>query len=147
MNSFGPWWDATITIFNRFEDPQTQVVTWYRTVLYNNFWQSTGNKVVIGNVVLDTNSIICRIPKNDKFLEKQDWVATPNDEMSKYFTLGEGDIIVKGEVTDDINEYQTGHRSSDLLKKYKGLQGCMEIQQWSNNTGHRGNEHYYARGK
>ena len=115
MNSFGPWWDTTITIFNRFEDPQTQVVTWYRTVLYNNFWQATGNKVVIGNVTLDTDSILCRIPKNDKFLEKQDWIAKPNDEMGKYFTLGEGDIIVKGE--------------------------------WSNNTGHRGNEHYYARGK
>ena len=81
------------------------------------------------------------------FLEKQDWIAKPNDEMGNYFTLGEGDIIVKGEVTDDINEYQTGHRSSDLLKKYKGLQGCMEIQQWSNNTGHRGNEHYFASGK
>ena len=147
MNSFGPWWDTTITIFNKFEDPQTQVVTWHRTVLHNNFWQATGNKVVIGNVVLDTNNIICRIPKNNKFLEKQDWIAIPNDEMGNYFTLGEGDIIVKGEVTDDINEYQTGHRSSDLLKKYKGLQGCMEIQQWSNNTGHRGNEHYFASGK
>lgn len=147
MNSFGSWWDTTVTIYNKFEDPQTHVVKWYRHVVHNCFWKSAGNKITIGSVTLDSNNIICRIRENDKFLEKHLWVATPNDEMSNYFTLGVGDIIVKGEVDDEINEYASGQRSTDLKTKYKKLQGCMEIQQWSNNTGGgRGNQHYFTSG-
>ena len=147
MNSFGSWWDTTITIYNKYTDAQTQLVTWHRHVVNNCFWKYSGTKVTINNVVLDTKDIICRIPVNDAFLEKHEWAAVPNDQMSNYFTLGQGDIIVKGEVDDVINEYQSGSRSSDLKSKYKALQGCMEIQEWSNNTGGgRGNEHYYARG-
>lgn len=147
MNSYGSWWNTTVTIYNKFEDPQTQVVHWYRHVVPNCFWKSAGNKVTIGKVTLDTNDIICRIRVSDEFLEKHIWVAQPNDEMSNYFTLGEGDIIVKGEVDDEINEYASGQRSTDLKTKYKKLQGCMEIKQWSNNTGGgRGNEHYYTSG-
>ena len=147
MNSFGSWWDTTVTIYNRYENPQTQLVTWYRHVVDKCFWKYSGSKVTINDVVLDTKDIICRIRVNDAFLEKHEWAAKPNDEMSNYFTLGQGDIIVKGSVEDEINEYQTGKRSSDLKAKYKALQGCLEIQEWSNNTGGgRGNEHYYVRG-
>ena len=147
MNSFGSWWDTTVTIYNRYENPQTQLVTWYRYVVDKCFWKYSGSKVTINDVVLDTKDIICRIPVHKAFLEKHEWVAKPNDEMSNYFTLGQGDIIVKGEVDDEINEYQANHRSSDLKSKYKALQGCLEIQEWSNNTGGgRGNEHYYVRG-
>ena len=147
MNSYPSWWNTPITIYNRFEDPQTNLVTWSSTQVDGCFWKYSGNKVVINNVVLDTSSIICRIRKDDKFLEKHEWIALPNDEMSDYFTLGQGDIIVKGKVDDTIDEYQANKRSSDLKKKYKELQGCMEIQEWANNTGGgRGNEHYYVRG-
>ena len=68
--------------------------------------------------------------------------------MQNYFTLGTGDIIVRDEVDDEIDEYTAGTRSTDLLKKYKSLQGCMEIRVWTNNTGGgRGNEHYFASGQ
>lgn len=146
-NHYPSWWDTTITIYNKFEDPQTQLVTWHKHEVTGCFWKYSGNKVVIDTTVLDTNIIICRIRKDDSFLEKHEWSALPNDEMSNYFTLGQGDIIVKGSVDDTINEYQSGKRSTDLLKKYKALQGCMEIEEFSNNTGGgRGNEHYYVRG-
>lgn len=146
-NHYPSWWDTTITIYNKFEDPQTQLVTWHKHEVTGCFWKYSGNKVVIDTTVLDTNNIICRIRKDDLFLEKHEWSALPNDEMSNYFTLGQGDIIVKGSVDDTINEYQSGKRSTDLLKKYKALQGCMEIEEFSNNTGGgRGNEHYYVRG-
>lgn len=147
MNNYPVWWDTTITVFNKFQDSQTQVVTWFRTVIPNCFWKYVGNKVTVNNVVLETNNIICRIPKDDRFLEKHLWINKPNDMMGRYFTLSPGDIIVKGEVTDDINEYRSGYRSSDVLKKYKGLQGCMEIQEATVNTGiGRCNEHYFVKG-
>ena len=68
--------------------------------------------------------------------------------MGDYFTLGTGDIIVKGAVTDEIDEYTSGKRSSDFIKKYKALQGCMEIQHFSIDTGiGRCAEHYYVTGE
>lgn len=147
MNNYPSWWNTTITIYNKYEDAQTQLVTWHRHVVTGCFWKYSGNKVTIDDVVLDTKDIICRIPVSNEFLEKHEWIAIPNDQMHNYFTLSQGDIIVKGEVQDVINEYQPNTRSSDLKAKYKALQGCMEIQEWSNNTGGgRGNEHYFARG-
>ena len=147
MNNYPNWWNTTVTIYNKYEDPQTQVVTWYRHVVDGAFWQYSGNKVSIGNTVLETKDIICRIRKDDSFLDIGEWFNLPNDQMSSYFTLHQGDIIVKGAVSDEIDEYTTGTRSSDLKKKYKNLQGCLEIQIWADNTGGgRGNEHYYVKG-
>ena len=142
------WWDSTVTIYNKATDPTTQVVTWYKRKLTDCFWSLQGTKVTIGEVTLDSKSVLCRIPKDPLFLEKADWIALPNDQKSSHFTIGQGDIIVEGEVSDEINEYQTGHRSTDLLSKYREYQQCMEITEYSNNTGiGRNNEHYLARGK
>lgn len=147
MSNYPIWWDTTITIYNKYEDAQTQLVRWYRSVVSSCFWKYTGDKITIGQTVLETDNIICRIPKSDKFLEKYQWIAQPNDKMAEYFTLGAGDIIVKGEVDDDIDEYTSGSRSSDLVSKYKALQGCMEIQEVAINTGiGRNNEHYFVKG-
>ena len=142
------WWDTTITIYNKFLDTQTDVITWYRSVVTDCFWKLDGTQVTIGNTVLDSKSTICRIPKDPRFLEKQDWINVPNDQMAQYFTIGRGDIIIKGEITDVINEYVPGHRSSDLLAKYTELQGCLEVSEFTINTGiGRNNEHYFVRGK
>ena len=142
------WWDSTITIYNKYIDQATQVVTWYRTVVNNCFWSLEGTKVAIGDVVLDSKSVLCRIPKDDAFLEKKDWDALSADKKSGYFTLAQNDIIVKGSIEEVINEYQAGHRSTDLLSKYRGYQQCMEISDYSNNTGvGRNNEHYLVKGK
>ena len=147
MNNYPRWWNTTITVFNKFVDSQTQVVTWYKTVIEDCFWKSTGNRVVVGNTSLDTKNIICRIRKDTRFKEKLDWESLPNDTMQNYFTLSPGDIIVKGAVSDTIDEYTSGKRSSDLLKKYRSANYCMEIQSASNNSGEGfGNQHYYAIG-
>lgn len=147
MNNYPSWWNIKVTIYNKFEDPQTNLVRWFRHCVDGTFWKYAGNKVVIGNTVLETKDIICRLRKDDKFLERHEWISLPNDKMADYFTLAQGDIIVKGDVEDEIDEYTSGRRSTDLKRKYKGLQGCLEIQEWANNTGGgRGNEHYYVKG-
>lgn len=148
MNELYPeWWDTTITVFNQFKDPQTKVVRWYKTVIDGAFWKYVGDKVTIGKTVLETNNIICRIRKDARFLEKYQWLQKPNDEMENYFTLAKGDILVKGEVDDVIDEYTSGSRSNDLINKYKQLQGCMSIEEIAINVGAgRCNEHYYVKG-
>lgn len=141
-------WETTVTVYNKFTDKQTSVTTWYRTVITDCFWQLTGTAVQIGDVALDSKSIVCRIPKDDRFLEKQDWVTIPNDQKENYFTLAQDDIIVKGECNFEIDEQTKGYRASDLLAHYRDYQACMSITEFSNNTGKgRNNEHYLARGK
>lgn len=147
MNNYPIWWDTTITVFNQFTDPNTQIVSWTKTVLENCFWKLTGDKISVGETVLETNSIICRIPKNENYLEAGEWIALDNDQRVEFFTLKVGDIIIKGEVEDEIDEYTKGQRSSDILAKYKALQGCMEVKVSASNVGPgRCNEHYYAKG-
>lgn len=145
MSNYPEWWNTTITVFNKYEDPSSRIITWYKTVLHNCFWKYTGNKIVVGETTLETNTTLCRIPANSAFLEKYQW--DEEADKSETFTLGTGDILVKGEVEDIIDEYNSGYRSSDLLAKYKRLQGCMVIEQYAVNDGPgRGLEHYYVRG-
>lgn len=98
------WWDTTVTIYNKFQDPITRQYTWYRTVVEGTFWKDVGDKITVGQTVLETNTIICRIRKDDRFLPKHEWINVPNDKMGDYFTIGKGDIIIKGEVDDIVNE-------------------------------------------
>lgn len=146
INVYPIWWNQDITVYNKYEDSTTQIVTWYRTNLSKCFWKNNIQKVTLGQETLETNSIICRIPKNDSFMEKYMWLQLPNDKKSTYFTLGEGDIIIKGSVSDTIDEYIKGSRSNDIKTKYKDL-GCLEINSISINTGTGvGMEHYLVRG-
>ena len=45
MNNYPSWWDTTITIYNKYENTQTQLVVWHKHVLHNCFWKYTGEKV------------------------------------------------------------------------------------------------------
>lgn len=147
MSYYPVWWERTLTVYNKFEDSTTRVVSWHRTVLYNCFWKHSQNKLSLGETVLETDFIICRIPQNSKFLEKYQWITIPNDEKDNYFTLAVGDIIVRGEVEENINEYVSGKRSTDFLAKYKALQGAIEIEEVEINIGRgRNNPHYYVKG-
>ena len=147
MNNYAIWWDDTVTVYNKYQDNVTHLIKWYRTVLTNCFYKSVGENIQINNVELDTNSILCRIPIKSNYMKPYLWNALPNDEKADYFTLKQGDIIVEGEVDEDIDEYTSGHRSSDFVAKYKALQGCLTIEQVGDNTGiGRGNEHYHVRG-
>lgn len=148
MNELYPeWWETTVTVFNKFTDPTTKVVIWYKTVIDGTFWKYVGDKINIGKTVLETNNIICRIRKDEKFLEPYQWSKKPNDTMKNYFTLARGDIIIKGEVEDTIDEYASGKRSNDIIAKYKQLQGCMTIEEVAINVGAgRCNEHYLVKG-
>lgn len=140
------WWDTTVTVFNRYEDEQTQVIRWYKTVIPECFWKNDFQRLKMGEVQVQTDNIVCRIPENSNFREKQDWLKIPNDKMNKYFTLSQGDIIIRGEADTIIDEYTSGKRSSDIIEAYK-WQGCMVIDRVSINVGPgRGLPHYHVEG-
>lgn len=129
-----PWWDKTITIYNKFVDPTTQRITWYRTVIENCFWKYVNNTYHVkgSNMLFETKDVICRIPENDSFVFETEWRAL--SDKSEAFTLATGDIIVLGEVSDVIDEYTKGNRSTDLIAKYKEQRACLEIDTYVDNT-------------
>lgn len=146
MNDYPMWWNTTITVYNKYQDPQTQIIRWYRTTLDNCFWQNRFQRMKVGGVEVETDAIICRVPESAAFKQKQVWNSTPSDLKSNYFTFAQGDIIVNGEVSDEIDEYRNGYRSSDLVEKYK-WQGCMIVDRLNINVGiGLGLPHYHVEG-
>ena len=126
------WWDKTITIYNKYTDPITRVIKWYRTVIDDCFWQNVGSEITVNNSVVKSFNLICRIPESDLYVQYENWVSLPNDMMFNYFTLNSGDIIYKGLNTFEIDEYKNGSRSTDFLNKFKS--NCLEIKGFSVNT-------------
>lgn len=142
------WWDSDITIFNKYEHPQTQLVTWHKHTLSNCFVQTAKSMLSAGQITYDTSNIIVRIPQNDNYKDYGEWINIPNTEQGNYFTLHQGDIIIKGNIEDIIDEYTNGIRSTDLISKYKNIGVCFTIDRWQDNTGTgRGTPHYFASGE
>lgn len=145
-----PWWDKTVTIYNKVVDPTTQRITWYKNTAENCFWKYVNNSYTIRGsmITLDTKDVICRIPKTDKFVDKKTWRELKDEERKDYFTLANGDIIILGEVEDVIDEYTAGKRSTDLVAKYKEDDACIEIDTYVDNCQTGVNlEHYRIVGK
>ena len=148
-----PWWDKTITIYNKYVDPTNQRISWYRTVVENCFWKAQNLMFSMGRygvstigVLTENKTIICRIPKQDNYVSKRVWDKTA--DKTGYFTLANEDIIVLGEVDDVIDEYSPGQRSNDLIAKYKKYDECLTIDIYADNVQTGVNlEHYRVTGK
>lgn len=145
MSNFPIWWNSTITLYNRYEDPITQLVTWQRTVLTGCFWKVNVMTVYDSSSInrAYTNSIICRIPKNSDYYSPYEWKRLDGMNRSLGFTLQTGDIVINGEVEDDVNEYVKGQRSSDLVEKYKDL-GVIRIETVADNSDEARNLPHYV---
>lgn len=142
MSEYPVWWETTVTLYNRYEDSKGEV-TWYRTVLEGCFWKYETDYTRVDNATQMTKVLLCRVRRSVDFLESYEW--RESGSKSDYFTFNDGDILVKGEVEDEIDEYTAGSRSTDLLKKYKDR--CAEITECRINVGAgRVCEHYLVRG-
>ena len=102
----------------------------------------------MGQTVIETNDIIVRIPQKTNYREYATWLMLGNDVRPNYFTIHQGDIIVKGKVTDDIDEYNSATNSNALLTKYKKLGTCLVVNNFNDNaTAGRGLKHYRIMGE
>ena len=115
------FWDKTVTLYNKYEDEITGAIHWYRHKLTDCFYKVTNNTVTVGSVKLQTNDNIIRIPAQIKYLSADKWQELPNDKKTEYLTLKGDDLIFLGDVSENIDEYTPGKRSSDIIEKYKAL--------------------------
>ena len=126
----------TVTVFNKYKTVGKENA-WKRTVLKNCYFGAETTKNLNGNVLSNENSFICRVPKNKAYTNKF------NGESDK-FTLAPGDVIVKGNVSDEIKDV-SGNRITDLLQRYKGE--AFTIKSFSDNTLLKYKPHYRVRGE
>lgn len=139
------FWNRTITLYNKHEDQQTGLIKWYRHSLSDCFYKSTNNTVNVGGVQLQTDDNIIRIPEHQSYLPPYKWLQLPNDKKGQAFTLKGGDLIILGNVADEIDEYTQGKRSTDIIKKYTSL-GSVFIKSVNTNNFVPG-AHYLVRGE
>jgi len=139
------FWNKTITLYNKSEDILTGVVTWNRHVLYNCFVKRTNGETNAGNVRFQTDGTVIRIPEQSNFVPQYEWLSLPNDRMKEAMTLQTGDLIILGAVSDDIDEYTDGQRSTDITAKYAAL-GSVYVSSVNINTD-LPNKHYLVKGE
>lgn len=121
------WWNKTLTIYNKAEDPTTGGVTWYAHHVAGCFVKRTADRAVVGSVAIESNASVIRVPQQPDYLPPIEWQALPVSLRGQNLTLQVGDIVVVGAVSDTIDEYTPGHRSSDLLAKYTDA-GAVRIK-------------------
>ena len=138
-------WNKTITLYNRYEDPNTGAISWHRHLITGCFIKHTNQKSHSGNVTFATDETIIRIPEQPSYMPPHQWIDLPADKKSKNMTLRGGDLIFLGTVNKNIDEYTAGQRSSDLIAKYSAL-GAVFVSSVNVNTDLPG-AHYYVRGK
>lgn len=138
-------WDKTITLYNRYEDEQTGIIKWHRHKLNKCFYKRTNNTVRVGDVRLQSDDTIIRIPAQSGYMPPYEWTKLPNDKKKNYLTMQSGDLIFLGDVSEEIDEYTSGKRSSDLITKYKAL-GSVYIKSVNINDFMYG-QHYLVKGE
>jgi len=139
------FWNKTITLYNRHQDALTDEIAWHRHTIRNCFFKSARNNVRAGSTQTASNDNVARIPAQDNFVPANEWNALPVDKRGKYITLQVGDVIVLGDINEDIDEYANGKRSSDLIAKHE-LSGSMFVDSYNINDFLPG-AHYFVRGK
>jgi hypothetical protein len=126
-----PFANNIVTLYNRREGKDTNgrtVVTWHRTAFLNGSWTRKANRVWNGTAVVLSDTIVCRIPEDARYLSPAGWddLADP----AGYFTLAPGDILVRGDVSDVIG---TPLSAAALVEKYK-RSGAFVIVTAKDNT-------------
>lgn len=128
----------TVTLYNKLENRSTglTVISWKRTVLKNCYFGTVLAHTLSDTSLSEQNSFVCRILEDPRFTE--DYTGEENS-----FTLRPGDIIIRGDISDEISD-EKGKRPADLLKKYCG-RGFM-IKAVSINTSLQNGKHYRVSG-
>ena len=133
--------NADITIYNRYFDKATRLDKYQRTILYGVFWDERKAVNRLQSGLEDADKVTIIIP----FTVATDKKYAPPKEFEKledktgYFTLQEGDRVVKGAIDFEI----TG-KVSDLDKEYEAFTiisvdtkdfGSLHMRHWEVGAG------------
>lgn len=123
-----PTFNTTITILNKLRsiDSATKQDVWYKSVVPLCAWSQYSESAISGDTVSIGGHFIVRVPKQANFLPYSEWKDNPDGHL----TFSVGDIIIKGEIDDDIITANTVPR---IFQKY--LPDAFYVKVFQNNTG------------
>lgn len=122
-----PFWGNKVTVFTSYYNNETRTTKWYKYYAENCFLKSKKIIQTEGNDIRYTLEWICRIPENETFLSYPEWIQETIKE--NFFHVNKGSIIVKGLVSDNIPDSDSGNK---LLEKYKG--NSFKVKSITENT-------------
>ena len=126
--------NSHITIYNKYTD-NTRKEKYQRTVIRDVVWQATKARSGQSTGLLASNVATIFIPfaRGANYLRSKAWLA----DKTGHWTLQEGDVIVRGEATDEITG---GYTMTSLRAEYDDVvtitsvdamdQGSENVQHW-----------------
>ena len=108
--------NADMTIYNRYIDSATKTEKYQRALIIRVMWENRKAANVLsagGQIAVDKARVFIPFARGALYLKPKAWLALTT--KTGKWTIQEGDIIVKGLVSDEIG---TGFSASDLQKKY-----------------------------
>lgn len=110
--------NADITIYNKHLDTTTRLDKYKRTTIYNVFWdeKKAYNRVQSG--LESADKVLLLIPfdysSQDEYISPREFEKL--EDKTGYFTLQDGDRIVRGDIDFEINS-----KISDLDREYEAF--------------------------
>lgn len=118
--------DCTVTVFNAYQDYDTDKTEYYRAVIHGVTWQDEEKTVVSNKEVQSTdyaNIFIHDVKMSDKpYLKHGEWMNIESKE--RYYTLGNLDYIAMGEV-DGITS-PNGRLDRNAIERY-GVKRILSV--------------------
>lgn len=107
--------DSTVTVYNKHNEQ------WQRTVISGVFWNAVKGSVQRKTGAASADSLLLLIPftasVNRSYLPPKQWQNATNKSL--YFTLQSGDIVIKGDIS-----YEIQKTSAELKNTYDD---CLTI--------------------
>lgn len=129
--------NTSMTIYNRYVDPITRLDKWQKHNLNFVYWDAS-HGVSISKGMSQDSKLDVYIPRNMNYMTY--YTDPMNFKLNPVgnWTIQNGDIIVKGTITDEIT------KASDLERKYNNVYTVQNITE--NFYGSPNMQHIYIRG-
>lgn len=117
--------NADLTIYNKYVDSATRTEKYQRTQIRGVLWENRKAANVLasgGNIAANQAHIYIPFQRGANFMESGAWQALVT--KTGYWTLQDGDFIVRGLVSDSIT---TSFTISDLKAKYQDVLSIRSI--------------------
>jgi hypothetical protein len=123
-----------MTIYNKYIDPITRLDKWQRHVIKEVFWQSTSG-ATFARGLNQNDKVTVYIPFNTNYMTYYVDPITFRENPLGYWTIQNGDIIVKGTVTDVItkqseleNKYTNAYNVTYLMSNLSGSANTQHLE-------------------
>lgn len=138
-----PFANETVTIYNQVQGID-QIINkaftmWIRHVLTGCSWRSSMQTIRVDTINITSDNYIVQVPYSEMYVPYAEYAQMTAKEQEEHFTGNAGDILVRGEVTDEIKLFmadgkvgQEGITVTKLKEKYKGR--ILTVKDFQNNA-------------